>query len=140
MIQIATHILKYLSLTGGLCIHSVFFNQKKSIQQLLKLWYHESCRVFQDRLINDEDRQWFDGLLREKLLNTFKFDYKEIVTNEPVMYCDFMIPNADPRIYSEVDDFSRVCAAFCNLLQGWSSNSIQSLYNPVDKTKPFNND
>lgn len=24
------------------------------------VWYHEMQRIFSDRLINDEDRQWFE--------------------------------------------------------------------------------
>jgi len=30
-----------------------------SIDLLSKLWIHESCRVFHDRLINEEDKNWF---------------------------------------------------------------------------------
>uniref|UniRef100_A0A803W4G1 Dynein axonemal heavy chain 1 n=1 Tax=Ficedula albicollis TaxID=59894 RepID=A0A803W4G1_FICAL len=36
-------------------------------EHLLKLWYHESCRVFCDRLVSDEDRTWFDKLMMEKM-------------------------------------------------------------------------
>lgn len=76
--------------------------------QIVKLWYHESCRVFQDRLINDEDRDWFLNLLKEKMKSNFNLDYSEVVQNEPVIYGDFMVPNADPRIYAEINDFKQV--------------------------------
>lgn len=80
----------------------------KSVQQLLKLWYHENCRVFQDRLINNEDRAWFDNLLREKIKSNFNLEYNDVIENEPVIFCDFMIPNADPKVYTEVTDFKHV--------------------------------
>jgi len=32
---------------------------------LIKLWAHECMRVFQDRLISNEDRDEFNALLRE---------------------------------------------------------------------------
>lgn len=32
-----------------------------------KLWIHEVSRVFYDRLINDEDRDWFKELIVELL-------------------------------------------------------------------------
>ena len=80
----------------------------KTLPELVKLWYHESCRVFQDRLINDEDRNWFLNLLKTKMKNNFNLEYSEVVKNEPVMYVDFMIPNADPRVYAEISDFKHV--------------------------------
>ncbi len=32
-------------------------------EDLVKLWVHETCRVFQDRLINNDDKNWFGNLL-----------------------------------------------------------------------------
>src|SRR5207253_2235322 len=34
---------------------------------LFQLWIHEMLRVFQDRLINSADRQWFAGQIEEKI-------------------------------------------------------------------------
>lgn len=34
-------------------------------QQLMRLLYHESMRVFHDRLVNNEDKEYFKNLLRE---------------------------------------------------------------------------
>ena len=30
-----------------------------NVETLVKLWVHETSRVFHDRLINEEDRSWF---------------------------------------------------------------------------------
>lgn len=37
-----------------------------------KLWIHEVQRVFHDRLINDEDRQWFYEFVMQLLARHFK--------------------------------------------------------------------
>ncbi len=36
-------------------------------RQLARLWYHECMRVFSDRLVDDDDRQWFQKLLENKM-------------------------------------------------------------------------
>lgn len=86
----------------------LIFSNFKSLPELIKLWYHESSRVFQDRLINDEDRQWFTELLKEKMKNEFNVEYKDVITTEPVIFGDFFVPNADPKLYVEIDDFKQV--------------------------------
>lgn len=42
-----------------------------------KLWIHESTRVFHDRLINDEDRDFFKKLVIDLLKTKFKLNWKE---------------------------------------------------------------
>merc|ERR1719262_817239 len=34
---------------------------------LLRLWTHEMCRQFRDRLINNDDRTWFNKLIVSKM-------------------------------------------------------------------------
>lgn len=38
----------------------------------VRLWVHEISRVFHDRLINDEDKNWFYELMMELLGRHFK--------------------------------------------------------------------
>ena len=84
----------------------------ESTAQLCKLWYHESCRVFQDRLINDEDRKWFVELLKERMQADFSLAYDDVVAAEPVIYGDFMVANAESRVYAEIDDLKQVFAKY----------------------------
>ena len=48
-----------------------------------KLWMHESCRVFHDRLINEDDKRWFTKMLAE-LSNVYfrcRFEHDDIFVN-----------------------------------------------------------
>ena len=72
----------------------------------LRLWYHESCRVFQDRLVNDEDRQWFDDLAKQKMKEDFGQEFDEVVTQSPLLYGDFM--TGDSGSYEEITDQTKV--------------------------------
>ena len=80
----------------------------QSTKDLLGLWYHESCRVYQDRLVNDEDRNWFDNLLGQKMETDFGMKMEEVVTQQPFLYGDFMSSNVDNRPYVYMDDHDKV--------------------------------
>uniref|UniRef100_A0A803VTG4 Dynein axonemal heavy chain 1 n=1 Tax=Ficedula albicollis TaxID=59894 RepID=A0A803VTG4_FICAL len=69
-------------------------------EHLLKLWYHESCRVFCDRLVSDEDRTWFDKLMMEKM-EEFGTTFEEVIPSQPVLFGDFMEPGANVKLYQE---------------------------------------
>ena len=91
-------------------------NKMETLTQLLRLWYHENCRVFQDRLVNNEDRTWFEDLLKDKVKTVFETDPSEVVPKDGVLFGDFMIANIDNKVYAEIEDFKKVWSHFCTII------------------------
>lgn len=75
--------------------------------QLLRLWYHESCRVFRDRLVNGEDRHWFDKLL-ESHMEPWEVAFNEVCPHQPILYGDFMSPGSDVKSYELITSEKKV--------------------------------
>jgi dynein heavy chain len=65
-------------------------------------------RVFADRLVNEEDRQWFSGQLKEQMDSKFQTKSEDVVLHEPVLYGDFMVANMDNRPYEEIVDHAKL--------------------------------
>lgn len=86
---------------------SFFFLTPQDKAPLLHLWYHESCRVFRDRLVCDEDRDWFNSLLKD-CIQEFNCNFYEVVPCQPVLYGDFMNPGADTKVYTVIEDKEKV--------------------------------
>lgn len=74
----------------------------------MKLWYHESCRVFQDRLVNDTDRAWFDNLLKSYIKDNFNLDVLSMLGTAAILYGDFLDPNVDFKQYVQITDMNKV--------------------------------
>lgn len=66
--------------------------------------------MFQDRLINDEDRDWFRNLLADRMKSDFNVNFSDVV-QEPVLYGDFVAHSAE-RAYQEIDDIKLVKSLF----------------------------
>ena len=85
---------------------------------MIRLWIHESRRVFCDRLVDNDDRKKFQGIIETMLYKHFKEDnFKNLVRDEEVLlYGDFMNhENSAQRNYSEITDLwqlRRVIAIF----------------------------
>ncbi|KAH9525061.1 Dynein heavy chain 1, axonemal, partial [Bulinus truncatus] len=78
--------------------------ENKSVSAVLRLWYHECCRVFQDRLVDDADRQAFDDILKTTVAKDFDVDFNHIIAHKPIIYADFLNNDQDPRPYTLVKD------------------------------------
>merc|ERR1719392_625756 len=78
-------------------------------ETMMKLWLHESMRVFYDRLINFEDQNWFKDLLVELLSRHLKVtvDREEIFEKQNIIFCDWLKPGADPCLYEESKDMTK---------------------------------
>lgn len=48
-------------------------------EQLVRLWCHETKRVFEDRLINAEDHAWFKQLLQGIVKDNFQMEWDDVV-------------------------------------------------------------
>ncbi|KAF5403840.1 Dynein heavy chain axonemal [Paragonimus heterotremus] len=80
-----------------------------SLEQLLRLWFHESSRVFQDRLVNDTDREWFLNLMNDKSKTAFQLSVSDYVQSQPLLYGDFLTAAAsDVWKYIEMVDHAQV--------------------------------
>ncbi len=59
---------------------------------MVKLWIHEACRVFHDRLVNKEDKKWFTMLIVDIVKSTFRMemDHADLFEAKPLIFGDFM--------------------------------------------------
>ncbi|GLC56009.1 hypothetical protein PLESTB_001054700 [Pleodorina starrii] len=92
-------------------------------KQILSLWLHECSRVFEDRLINDDDHGWFRSQQETLLRQHFNAGYGDIVSSERLIFGDFMVPGADPRIYGEITDLPRLVKVVEEYLEDYNSVS-----------------
>ncbi|XP_039313454.1 dynein heavy chain 1, axonemal [Solenopsis invicta] len=86
-------------------------------EKLLLLWYHENIRVFSDRLINDEDKNWFDQFLRVVLKKKFNCDAGEIIGKKPLFYNDFCNPAGE---YEQIIDIEKMRSVLLDALDSYN--------------------
>jgi dynein heavy chain, axonemal len=96
------------------------FTTKESI---IRLWRNETLRVFNDRLINEEDRVIVGEKLLGGLVKSNFDDISENVMANPIIFGDFMTANPteethiDAKLYEDCGDYERVKKKFDFLLQ-----------------------
>ncbi|KNC97013.1 uncharacterized protein SPPG_09508 [Spizellomyces punctatus DAOM BR117] len=74
---------------------------------IVKLFCHESSRIFHDRLIDEADRSYFNRLLSELVEKNFGVSIpKETFSQKPIMFGDFGKRGVPPeeRLYVEMSD------------------------------------
>jgi dynein heavy chain len=94
---------------------------------IVRLWVHECMRVFQDRLVDNTDKSWFLDLLKETMLDKLQLSWPEVVTNEPLLYGDYMTPGADPKIYVEIKDMKRLVKLAEEYLDDYNSTTTSPM-------------
>ncbi|XP_030585284.1 LOW QUALITY PROTEIN: dynein heavy chain 1, axonemal-like [Archocentrus centrarchus] len=94
--------------------------------QLLQLWYHESCRIFQDRLVCAKDKEWFNRLLKD-CIEEFGCSFEEVVPCHPLLYGDFMAPGADHKVYKLIDDKEKLVKVMKDYMEDYNQNSMTKM-------------
>jgi hypothetical protein len=96
-----------------------------TVPGFMRLWVHENRRVFQDRLINDEDRTWLDILLGQTLHSHFKIDFSEIMPTHALLFGDYLEMGGESRMYDEVKDPEKAVAIMNEVLNDYNDENTK---------------
>lgn len=94
-----------------------------------RLWYHETLRIYHDRLVCHEDRSYFYKLLQNVCTRFFdsaviKFSASDInLTRPPILlFGDFMNPDSkENRIYEEIVNIEKLNTVLMNNLMDFNT-------------------
>ena len=77
---------------------------------LTRLWIHEISRVFHDRLINDEDRLWFNDSIVELVGRYFRFNWsrEDLFEKGFVLFGDLLRLDSGSKDYEEIKDMKKL--------------------------------
>ncbi|CAD7077293.1 unnamed protein product [Hermetia illucens] len=96
-------------------------------RQMLRLYYHESMRVFHDRLINDHDKNYFKQLISETCVKNFGDPV--VQPDEVLLFGDFMIFGQAyaERIYEEIKDLGKLQSILVDYLEDYATLTGQEM-------------
>jgi dynein heavy chain len=90
-------------------------------ETFVKLWVHETQRIFYDRLINEEDQLWFQKAITELCSRHLRSPFsQEELFAKPIVFADFLKPDADPRFYEEIKDLPKLTTVLNDLLDNYN--------------------
>ncbi|XP_075717900.1 dynein axonemal heavy chain 6 [Rhinoderma darwinii] len=98
--------------------------------QIFRLFCHECQRVFHDRLINSEDKQYFNSMLSEMSSKHFgvQIDPIYFVTN-PIIFGDFIKIGADKadRVYEDLTDMEKIRSVLQDYLDDYNMTNTKDV-------------
>jgi dynein heavy chain len=105
----------------GICTASLKYNN--TLEAMIRVWYHENMRVFSDRLIEEQDREFIRGCLAENF-KQFGVEQKAILNSERIIFCDFYLgKDVDPRHYMQVPDLKELIKKIYDMMEEYNSDS-----------------
>ena len=89
---------------------------------MAKLWINEVSRVFHDRLINNDDREWFNQTIIEMLAKHFKsrWGYEDVFGSNTVMFGDILRLDTNKE-YEEIKDIKKLTTVLENNMDDYNS-------------------
>jgi len=74
-----------------------------------KLWMHECCRVFHDRLISKEDKLWFTKLIAELSMVYFRvrLEHADVFETSHLIFGD-LLKLESTKAYEEIKDLAKL--------------------------------
>eukprot|EP01105_Mastigella_eilhardi_P018534 TRINITY_DN42_c0_g2_i2.p1 TRINITY_DN42_c0_g2~~TRINITY_DN42_c0_g2_i2.p1 ORF type:complete len:4316 (+),score=1161.39 TRINITY_DN42_c0_g2_i2:1869-12950(+) len=113
---------------GLLCSHPSTIH---TAVDFLRLWCHECCRVFQDRLVDMHDRVWFNGIIKSVLQRNTAYTFEDVTgvlekgSMPRLIFGDFMERSidVDSRIYCEISEMDKLVQTINEALDFYNNTS-----------------
>lgn len=100
-------------------------------EHMARLWIHESARVFYDRLINEEDREWFNKLIEEMLNRNFrafmKVSYEELFVKNKIYFSDLLQLDTDEKYYEEIKSMPKLLKVLEDAQEDYNGENASQL-------------
>lgn len=114
-------------------IQGILMTAKETIrtqEQMHRLWVHEVQRVFYDRLVNEDDRLWFEGMVIELLVRTFRvrLERKDIFGENKILFGDLL--KLDPgvrHVYEEIKDSPKLNKVLKDRLEDYNAENTNKM-------------
>uniref|UniRef100_A0A8C1TYY4 Cytoplasmic dynein 1 heavy chain 1 n=1 Tax=Cyprinus carpio TaxID=7962 RepID=A0A8C1TYY4_CYPCA len=75
------------------------------VEGLIRIWAHEALRLFQDRLVEDEERRWTDENINTVALKHFPNIDRDKALNRPILYSNWLSKDYVPVEQEELRDY-----------------------------------
>lgn len=76
-----------------------------SVDGLVRLWAHEALRLFQDRLVDDVERQWTNENINIVAMKHFPGINKEEALSRPILYSNWLHKDYVPVERKQLRDY-----------------------------------
>ena len=85
-----------------------------SLEGLVRIWAHEALRLFSDRLIADDERQWTEDTVNRVALEYFPNLDQEAALQRPILFSNWLSKNYIPVARDQLRDFVKArLRTFC---------------------------
>ena len=85
-----------------------------SLEGLIRVWAHEALRLFQDRLVEEEERKWTDETVKNIALEHFPTIDEQAALQGPILFSNWLSKNYVPVEREQLRDFVKArLKTFC---------------------------
>ena len=85
-----------------------------SLEGLIRIWAHEALRLFSDRLVADDERQWTEDTVNRIALEYFPNIDEETALQRPILFSNWLSKNYVPVAQDQLRDFVKArLRTFC---------------------------
>uniref|UniRef100_A0A667W9Y7 Dynein axonemal heavy chain 6 n=1 Tax=Myripristis murdjan TaxID=586833 RepID=A0A667W9Y7_9TELE len=108
------------------CVQGILQCEPRTVRdqtQIFRLFCHECQRVFHDRLINNDDKTYFNTMLSEMASKYFGFNLEPTYfVTKPIIFGDFIKVGAEKadRVYEDLTDMEKIKAVLQDYLDDYN--------------------